>query len=72
MESVFNVSPPAFTKSEIAEIARKHYTIKGDVDELFSDRDQNFIVKDSGHTIQFDQDIDLFIQIWDFFRSREN
>ena len=48
MKSVFNVSPPAFTKSEIAEIARKHYTIKGDVDELFSDRDQNFIVKDSG------------------------
>ena len=31
-----------------------------------------FIVQDSGHTIQFDQDIDLFIQIWDFFRSREN
>ena len=48
MKSVFNVSPPAFTKSEIAEIARKHYTIKGDIDELFSDRDQNFIVKDSG------------------------
>ena len=48
MESVFNVSPPAFTRSEIAEIARKHYTIKGDIDELFSDRDQNFIVRDSG------------------------
>ena len=47
MKSVFNVKPPAFTKSEIAEIARKHYTITGDVDELFSDRDQNFIVKDS-------------------------
>ena len=31
-----------------------------------------FIVQDSGHTIQFDQDINLFIQIWDFFRSREN
>ena len=31
-----------------------------------------FIVQDSGHTIQFDQDIDLFIQIWNFFRSREN
>jgi len=48
MKSVFNVSPPVFTKNEIAEIARKHYTIKGDIDELFSDRDQNFIVKDSG------------------------
>ena len=48
MKSVFNVSPPAFTKNEIGEIARKHYTIKGDIDELFSDRDQNFIVKDSG------------------------
>ena len=31
-----------------------------------------FIVLDSGHTIQFDQDIDLFIQIWNFFLSREN
>ena len=31
-----------------------------------------FIVQDSGHTIQFDQDINLFIQIWDFFRSRGN
>ena len=31
-----------------------------------------FIVQDSGHTIQFNQDINLFIQIWDFFRSREN
>ena len=31
-----------------------------------------FIVQDSGHTIQFDQDIDLFIQIWNFFKSREN
>tara|TARA_Y100000817_G_scaffold195592_1_gene152989 strand:+ start:156 stop:1154 length:999 start_codon:yes stop_codon:yes gene_type:complete len=47
MKSVFNVSPPAFTKNEIAEIARKHYKVKGDIDELFSDRDQNFIVKDS-------------------------
>ena len=47
MKSVFNVSPPAFTKSEIADIAKKHYRIKGDIDELFSDRDQNFIVKNS-------------------------
>ena len=47
MKSVFNVSPPAFTKNEIAEVARKYYTIKGDIDELFSDRDQNFVVKDS-------------------------
>ena len=43
MKSVFNVSPPAFTKSEIADIARKHYRITGDFDELFSDRDQNFL-----------------------------
>ena len=47
MKSVFNVSPPAFTKSEIADIARKHYRITGDIDELFSDRDQNFIVTNS-------------------------
>ncbi len=32
MKSVFNVSPPAFTKNEIAEVARKYYTIKGDID----------------------------------------
>ena len=47
MKSVFNVSPPAFTKGEIADIARKHYGITGDIDELFSDRDQNFIVANS-------------------------
>ena len=47
MKSVFNVRPPAFTKSEIADIARKHYKITGDIDELFSDRDQNFIVTNS-------------------------
>ena len=47
MKSVFNVRPPAFTKNEIADIARKHYRITGDIDELFSDRDQNFIVTNS-------------------------
>ncbi len=47
MKSVFNISPPAFTKSEIADIARKYYRITGDINELFSDRDQNFIVKNS-------------------------
>ena len=47
MKSVFNISPPAFTKSEIADIARKYYKITGDINELFSDRDQNFIVKNS-------------------------
>ena len=45
MKSVFNISPPAFTKSEIADIARKYYKITGDINELFSDRDQNFIIK---------------------------
>ena len=35
MKSVFNVSPSIY-KSEIADIARKHYRIKGDIDELLA------------------------------------
>ena len=45
MESVFNVAPPSFSKDEISQIALKHYSIKGETSELFSDRDQNFLIR---------------------------
>lgn len=44
MESVFNVPPPSFTRDQIAKIVWSHYSIRGSISELFSDRDQNFLI----------------------------
>ena len=52
MYSVFNVSPPSFTLSEISDILNIEFSINGTVTELYSDRDQNFRVhNDAGDFI---------------------
>jgi len=48
MRSIFTVSPPSFTISEVSEILIEKYSIDGDVTELYSDRDQNFHVNCDG------------------------
>lgn len=48
MRSIFTVSPPSFTITEVSEILIEKYSIDGNVSELYSDRDQNFHVNDDG------------------------
>ena len=52
MFSVFSESPPTFSIPEISDILDKKFSTRGNVTELYSDRDQNFYV---------DNDVDKFI-----------
>ncbi|MEP6476937.1 MAG: aminotransferase class III-fold pyridoxal phosphate-dependent enzyme [Actinomycetota bacterium] len=45
---VLETDPPAFTTEEAAEVARTVFGLAGDVKELGSERDQNFLI-DDGH-----------------------
>ena len=47
MLTVFDTPPPHFTKNEVKDILFSHYKIKANSKLLFSDRDQNFLIKDS-------------------------
>ena len=45
MKSVFNVAPPTFSISEMIKFTQKNYNINGNLKELYSDRDQIFLVE---------------------------
>ena len=45
MKSVFDTNPPSFTINEAEQLLKKRYNILGELKELYSDRDQNFFVK---------------------------
>ena len=44
MKSVFNTAPPTFSISEIINFIQDNYNINGNLKELYSDRDQIFLV----------------------------
>ncbi len=45
MPSVFSVHPPSFSQKEAIEILNKKFGLSGETLELYSERDQNFIVQ---------------------------
>ena len=45
MPSVFSVHPPSFSINEAAEILHQKFGLSGKTLELYSERDQNFIVQ---------------------------
>ena len=45
MKSVFDTSPPSFAKNEAGLLLKKKFKIFGELQELYSDRDQIFFVK---------------------------
>jgi len=45
MPSVFSVHPPSFSQKEAIEILHKEFGLSGKTLELYSERDQNFIVQ---------------------------
>ena len=47
MLTVFDTPPPNFTNIDVNDILISHYKIKATSKLLFSDRDQNFLIKDS-------------------------
>jgi len=47
MLTVFDTPPPNFTNIDVKDILFSHYKIKATSKLLFSDRDQNFLIKDS-------------------------
>jgi len=44
MRSVFTEPPPSFSQEEVYQILKKSYHVIGEITELYSDRDQNFII----------------------------
>jgi hypothetical protein len=48
MQSVFNAKPPSFTADEISKVLKRERGLDGDMTELFSDRDQIFLIDHSG------------------------
>ncbi len=48
MQSVFNAKPPSFITEEISEILKRERDLDGNMTELFSDRDQNFLMEHAG------------------------
>ena len=47
MSSVFSTPPPAFSEKEIIEILHTQFGVSGTATDLYSDRDQNFLIKES-------------------------
>ena len=47
MSSVFSTPPPAFSEKEIIEILHTQFGVYGTATDLYSDRDQNFLIKES-------------------------
>ena len=45
MPSVFSVHPPSFSQKEAIEILHQEFGLSGKTQELYSERDQNFIVQ---------------------------
>ena len=45
MPSIFSVHPPSFSEKEAAEILQQKFGLRGETLELYSERDQNFIVQ---------------------------
>jgi len=45
MSSVFSVHPPSFSQKEAKEILHQKFGLLGDTLELYSERDQNFIIQ---------------------------
>ena len=45
MPSVFSVHPPSFSQKEAIEILHQEFGLSGKIQELYSERDQNFIVQ---------------------------
>ena len=45
MPSVFSVHPPSFSQKEAIEILHQEFGLSGKTLELYSERDQNFIVQ---------------------------
>ena len=43
MKTIFTNDPPDFTKQEAAEEIQRVFNKKGELQELYSDRDQNFL-----------------------------
>ena len=43
MKTIFTNDPPDFTKQETAEEIQRVFHKKGELQELYSDRDQNFL-----------------------------
>lgn len=51
MASIFSTPPPHFTTGEISDFISNTFNINGDVIDLYSDRDQNFLIHpDVGET----------------------
>ena len=53
MKSVFDTSPPSFAKNEAGLLLKKKFKIFGELQELYSDRDQIFFVKNIILTLIF-------------------
>ena len=45
MSSVFSTRPPSFSEPEITEILAAQFGLSGQSSELYSDRDQNFLIQ---------------------------
>ena len=45
MSSVFSPRPPSFSEPEITEILAAQFGLSGQSSELYSERDQNFLIQ---------------------------